>query len=54
MTFKVTYTEGDTINKTCEIEAGSRSKAMIQFWVDHPEASDISKVERVLDESEND
>lgn len=54
MTFKVTYTEGDTINKTCEIEAVSRSKAMIQFWVDHPEASDISKVERVLDESEND
>ena len=49
MKFKITYVEGDTINKTCEVEAASRSKALIQFWVDHPEASDVSKVERVED-----
>lgn len=54
MMFKITYTEGDTINKTCEIEAGSKSQAMIAFWLDHPEASDVSKVEKVQDESEND
>lgn len=54
MIFKITYTEGDTINKTCEIEATSKQKAMIFFWADHAEASDVSKVERVQDESEND
>lgn len=54
MTFKITYTEGDTINKTCEIEAESRAKAMTLFWLDHAEASDVSKVEKVQDESEND
>lgn len=54
MTFKITYTEGYTINKTCEIEADSKQKAMLLFWLDHAEASDVSKVERVQDESEND
>lgn len=47
MKFKITYVEGDTINKTCEVEAQSKSKAMVQFWLDHPEADDVSKVERV-------
>lgn len=49
MKFKITYVEGDTINKTCEVEAESKAKAMVQFWVDHAEASDVSKVERVED-----
>lgn len=50
--YKVTYSEGDTINKTATIEAGSRSKAMIEFWVQFPEATDISKVERVTEEDD--
>lgn len=54
MTFKITYTEGDTINKTCEIEAEGKAKATTLFWVEHPEASDISKVEKLQDaENEN-
>lgn len=52
MKFKITYVEGDTINKTCEVDAGSRSKALIEFWVQHPEASDVSKVERVTGEND--
>ena len=47
MKFKITYNEHDTINKTCEIVAESKSKAMVQFWLDHPEADDVSKVERI-------
>lgn len=47
MTFKITYSEGDTVNKTVEIEAEGKAKAMIQFWLDHPEADDVSKVERI-------
>lgn len=53
MKYKITYVEGDVINKTCEIEAGSRSKALITFWVKHPEASDVSKVERVFDDEQD-
>lgn len=52
MKFKVTYVEGDTINRTCEIEASSRQKVMLLFWVYHPEASDVSKVERVEPEED--
>lgn len=54
MIYKITYSEGDTINKTVEIKAESKQKAMLFFWVDHPEANDVSKVEKVQDESEND
>lgn len=53
MIYKITYVEGDTINKTCEIEAESKAKAMVVFWVDHPEASDVSKVERVFDDEQD-
>lgn len=52
MKYKITYNEGDTINKTCEVEAQSRSKAMVNFWVEHPEVSDITKVERVTEEDD--
>lgn len=52
MTFKITYTEGDTINKTCIVEAESKSKAMVAFWLEHPEASDVSKVEKVTTEND--
>ena len=50
--YKVTYSEGDSINKTCEIEAEGKSKAMIKFWVEHPEADDVSKVERIAEEDD--
>ena len=52
MKFKITYSEGNTINKTCEVEAEARSKAMVKFWVEHQEASDITKVERVTEEDD--
>lgn len=52
MIYRITYVEGDTINKTIDIEASSRQKAMLIFWSSHAEASDVSKVEKV--EPEND
>ena len=52
MKFKITYSEGDTINKTCEVEAESKAKAMTLFWLDHVEANDVSKVERVAEEDD--
>ena len=53
MIFRITYVEGDRINKICEIESTCKSAAGIAFWLDHPEASDISKVEKIRD-NEND
>lgn len=53
MQFKITYTEGDVSDMTVEIEAGCRQKAMLLFWVDHPEASDVSKVEKVEPEEDD-
>lgn len=50
MTYKITYVEGDTINKTVEIKADSRSQAMVIFWAEHFEATDVSKVEKVADD----
>lgn len=50
MKYKITYLENDRINSTCEIEAESKARAMIAFWIDHPEASDVSKVEKVIDD----
>lgn len=47
MIYKITYNEGDEINKVCEVEADSKSKAIVLFWLDHAEADDISKVEKV-------
>ena len=52
MKFKITYNEADTINKTAIVEAAGRAKAMIKFWVEHPEADDVSKVERVTEEDD--
>lgn len=53
MKFKITYSEGDTINKTCEIEADSKSQAMVAFWIEHYEANDVSKVEKVPEEEDD-
>lgn len=53
MKYKITFLENDRINSTCVVEAESKSKAMVAFWVDHPEASDVSKVEKLQD-AEND
>lgn len=53
MKFKITYSEGDTINKTVEIEAPNKAAAITAFWLDHAEADDVSKVEKVQ-EAEND
>lgn len=52
MIYKIKFTEGDTINDSVEIEAENQSKAMVQFWLDHPEASDVSKVEKVTEEND--
>ncbi len=50
MKFKITYSEGDTINKTEIVEANCKANAMLAFWLDHPEANDVAKVERVNDD----
>lgn len=47
MKFKITYSEGDTINKTCEIEASCKAAAILLFWTEHADADDMSKVEKV-------
>lgn len=47
MKFKITYSEGDTINKTVIVEAKNKSAAIMTFWLDHADANDVSKVEKV-------
>lgn len=49
MKFRITYSEGDTVNKTVEVEAEGKARAVLRFWLDHPEADDVSKVERMTD-----
>ena len=48
MMFKITYTEGDTINKTCEIEAENGREAVTVFQIENPNAEVVS-VEEVPD-----
>lgn len=51
--YKLTYNEGDTINKTCVIEASSMSIAIVNFWLTYPEATDLIKAEIYHDEDED-
>lgn len=48
--FKITYSEGDTINKTAEVEAASAVIAVVNFTMSHPNASDIKSVVEVMPE----
>lgn len=45
--FKVTYIEGDTINKTAIIEGETFAEAVTKFVVENLNIIDITKVETI-------
>lgn len=45
--YKVTYNEGDHINKTEEVEANSLHEALVAFTMTHVNA-DFTKIEEVI------
>lgn len=47
--FKITYSEGDTINKTAEVEAASATVAVVNFTMSHPNHNEITSVEEVTE-----
>lgn len=47
--FKITYTEGDVINKTAEVEAASAIIAVVNFTLSHTNTSEIKSVVEVTE-----
>lgn len=47
--FKITYIEGDTINKTEIVEAEAIVDALVVFTMSHLNINDIAKVEEVTE-----
>ncbi len=47
--FKITYIEGDTINKTAVLETPSILEALVIFTLEHHDIKDISSVEEVTE-----
>lgn len=52
MTFKITYNEGYSINKTCEVEADTADKAEVKFIMENPNYDEIVKIEEVPEEDD--